>query len=587
MKYIIDHDTVQKYLSDTREYDAKDKSYSPFFSSMGLNISTAENGVGALYLHYNRATRALWNKLIDFPLCINRAESSVHEIVFGSDSTLARLAFYNTDAFVFESDGLDSVALCRDKNERLGELWTSVKTEKTVIIDGYSLNGDGRDPDESVPVSVGIRVIKGRLMLDNDELAVAGDNGKIVFAFSVTALEVSDAKTKRILAAAPADAASAAGKCRAWMDDCLRDFSVCVKTEREARIVSTAVSGLLLNLTRGQGRLDGYVSSYPNRGSYPTHFLWDSCFQNLAYEKMNPRIAEDSMLLHAKNQRSDGKFEQFICSTWGRPHSSQSPLIGWATLRVARLTGNRAFMKTMLTAIEKNNDWWLTQRMTKYGLISCPDGLETGQDDSPRFDNGATLACDMNSYLLSQMRAAAALADMLSMKRKAAYWTKCAEAFAQRMCEVLYDEESNLFFDVLESSGEKIKIVSPVSFLPLWAGVPTDDNRARAAIEKYLLNPEYLFGDVPFPSIAYNQPCYDHEQWWRGPTWMPIAWLMLETLEKFGYSAEKAQAWERLYEVMVNDGMLHELFDSQTGEGMCSAEQGWTCAIFLNMAGDE
>ena len=64
---------------------------------------------------------------------------------------------------------------------------------------------------------------------------------------------------------------------------------------------------------------------------------------------------------------------------------------------------------------------------------------------------------------------------------------------------------------------------------------------------------------------------------------MPEAWLILETLKKYGFDAAQLEAMRRLYDVMIEDGQLHELFDSRTGEGMGNAQQGWTAAVFLRM----
>ena len=58
---------------------------------------------------------------------------------------------------------------------------------------------------------------------------------------------------------------------------------------------------------------------------------------------------------------------------------------------------------------------------------------------------------------------------------------------------------------------------------------------------------------------------------------------MLETLEKFGCTAEKEEAQRRLYQMLLRDVSMHELFHSRTGEGLGSEEQGWTCAIFLKL----
>ena len=35
--------------------------------------------------------------------------------------------------------------------------------------------------------------------------------------------------------------------------------------------------------------------------------------------------------------------------------------------------------------------------------------------------------------------------------------------------------------------------------------------------------------------------------------------------------------------MMIKDGLLHELFNSQTGEGLGNVEQGWTAATFIRI----
>ena len=244
-------------------------------------------------------------------------------------------------------------------------------------------------------------------------------------------------------------------------------------------------------------------------------------------------------------------------------------------------------ISTMASVLAKNNEWWLTQRITEYGLICCPDGLETGQDDSPRFDDGPVLAVDMNSYLLDQMRATAYFCRLAGDGAGAAQWETRAGDFAARMVKYLYDEKRNLFFDADPATGERRSLVTLSSLIPLWAGVPLPEERTKAMIEDYLLNENCFFGKVPFPCVAYCEPVYEPAHWWRGPTWMPVAWLMLEILEKYGYSAQRTAAARRLYGIMQKDGVLHELFDSATGEGLGCDEQGWTAAIFIRLSQED
>jgi len=88
---------------------------------------------------------------------------------------------------------------------------------------------------------------------------------------------------------------------------------------------------------------------------------------------------------------------------------------------------------------------------------------------------------------------------------------------------------------------------------------------------------------MPFPSVAYNEVSYQPDKCWRGPTWLPVAYLMLLLLDKAAYNAEAMKARLILYRAIIRDGNIRELFNSQTGEGLGAHEQGWTAAICLKL----
>ena len=582
MKETIDRSNILDLLSEENTYTTPRETYSPFYSNIGLILDENSTGIDALWLHYNRFSRPLWNKLTDFPASFNKQSSRVEEIVIGRDQ--AKLAFYGTDRFMLSAEGIASVGLFREPAEQTKEYWIQRSDDKTVVIQGYSANGDGRDPDREVCFLAGVRAATGTLTVDETGISAHCDaNGRLTLAFAFEFLAIDEKRLLQKLKNCPQDVDGAAALCAEDIRECVKDLSLTTKTETERKMLAKALHGLLFNLAKAPGDLSQHVSSYPNRGEYPTHFLWDTCFQNLAYELMNGELVKEFLLQFAANQRSDGKYPQFLCSTWARPEHSQPALIGWATLRYAKHSNDDTFLRKMLPSLERNNRWWMTAKMTSCGLVGCPHGLETGQDDSPRFDNGGTLATDMNSYLLRQLNLTAEIADRLRLPGKAKHWRQEARRLSGAMLRTLYCEEDNLFYDVSLHTGEFVKIVSPVSLLPLWAGVALPEDKSRDMIERYLLNPKILFGDIPFPSVAYNQQSYQAEHWWRGPTWLPEAWLMLETLEKFGYTKEKEKAQRHLYDMLLKDVSMHELFNSRTGEGLGSEEQGWTCAIFIKL----
>ena len=580
---------TQALLSLETQHLIEDRSMSPMFSNFGLCFDASCAAVSSLVLHYNRFTRALWKPLIDFGGA-GEVFSAFASTRVKNERAESEICFYGTDAFLVCGNAAAGARLFCAPDAALASVWEAYRDDNTLILQGYSENGDARDPDRYVPVACGVRVFRGALCAGAGETRVLpAADGSFRFAVVCRVLDFDIAEIKKTLVSAPESIAGAKENMRAWAQAAAGGLSFLPAEENTRKTFLTAVSGLLMNLTSAPGSLYGYLSAFPSRGGYPTHFLWDSAFQNLAYEMMSEKAAADSLLLLARSARPDGKIPQFLCSTWERPHETQPALLGWAARRYAERIGaenlSRAFIETVYRALCRNNRWWLTARMTKFGLIYCPHGLETGQDDSPRFDGGPVIAVDMNSYLLSQLRAAAYFAALMGDAAGEAEWSEKAEHFGAVMVKHLYDAEKNLFFDADLQTGRPKGPVTLSSLIPLWAGVPLPEAKKRAMIEDYLLNERYFFGDVPFPSVAYCEEAYDSAHWWRGPTWMPVAWLMLETLETYGYRKESALAAGKLYEILKKDGALHELFDSRTGEGLGCAEQGWTAAIFLRLAG--
>lgn len=557
------------------------QSYSPCFSSVGILTSSGETGLGALVLHYNRYTRTLFQKLVDYPLPYNAIASDYSQLVCGENAL--KLSFFAKNAFTLQIEGNETAAVFCDADTFTEKLWYEAESPAGIRILGYSKNGDDRDPDAVVPFCVCIKVCKGSLFTDSGTVYVQPENGDILIHTVIACLEFDICDMTAVLDNAPENADVAAAATRDWILSLVPDLSLNVPEQAQFDKLRFSVMGLLFNLTKAEGNLKNHISSFPSRGTYPTHFLWDTCFQNLAYERFSLALAEDMLLQNIELQRSDGKYEQFLCSTWARPHETQPALIGWAALRIAKRSGNTDFLRKTLSSIESNNRWWLTQRIAPCGLIYSLSGLETGQDNSPRFDNGPTIAADMNAYLLNQMYACVELAELLGKKEKACFWRNKAAAFGTRIKEVLYDPADKIFYDRRIDNNDQVKVLSPSGLLPLWAGNVLSVEEAKNAIRKNLLDPDSMFGNVPFPSVAYCDPSYQPDEWWRGPTWMPIAFLMLECLEKYGFIREKREATLRLYHVIAADDGVHELFDSKTGKGMGAAQQGWTCAIFIEL----
>lgn len=561
------------------DFSGQERSYSPIYSNIGIDSASL-----ALYAHYNRKTAALYEPLFTLPGEGRECQARADGLRFTTTVGAAELAFYDTDAFLLSFKGEGGVTLAARAGAQLSRAW-EIRSGDLIILRGAFKLCDARDPDNTCAFALGVRAIRGELSAARGG-GVCAKGADVLIAVAFACLTSPETRARALLARAPESMHLASSATREWFEKCVKGVKLSARAPREAEAICRAARALTMNLAKAPGAGGGRVWAYPNRGRYPAHYLWDSCFQNLAYEIMCAELAADSLFALADAMRADGKLPQFTCATWTRPHESQPPLLGWAVKRLEKLPGYERAGDNMLFALEANCAWWLDSRMTEHGLIYTDSGLECGWDDSPRFDAGPILALDMNSYLYNQIEYVSELCARGGDASKADHWRCKARALGERMLDMLYDGERNLFFDALASTGERLKLITPAAFLPLWAGVPLGGESANDMITRYLLSPEYMFADIPFPSVAYCERAYESGKWWRGPTWLPVAYLMLELIEARGFEAQAARARERLYNMALNDGEMSELFDSATGNGLGSREQGWTAAIFLRLKRD-
>lgn len=570
---ILAADLVNRLSTEEVNYTHEDRSFSPFWSNIGLTFGR-DCGIDALHFHYNRRTVTIGNGVLAMQKKASKRDDSV---THASDDATS-IAFFNTDAFILES--AENISYRLFDNEVIRVI--TDKTDENGIRHLHCMmkNTDERDPDPEVPVLISIRVFDGVINGTSIE-KVNGQTIKIAFHFDL--LDIDRQKAVDILMQCPDAVSGARIATYKWLLHALNDLSLYPEDEYESQVLSRAILTLLFNTVSAPGLLEGRLSSFPSRGGYPTHFLWDALFHNLALEYMAPELAEDALLILSDTMRKDGLMAHFVCSTWIRPIASQPPLYGWAAERLINKTGDLSLAEEALEAMTRNTEWWLTQRMTKYGLISCFDPFETGWDDTPRLDDGPIVATDMNAYLLMQMRSATRIANLLGKEEQGIALKRQADDFASLMVEVLYNEDSGRFHDLRIETGEKLDILTPAVFLPLLGDIPIPIDKQTLMIKNYLFDESRMFGKIPFPCVAYDDPDYDRKTMWRGPMWLPISWLLLELLEKLGFEEERNLCERKLYNIVLRDGNMHEYFDSQDGAGLGYPQQGWTAAIFIRL----
>lgn len=445
-----------------------DGSYSPMFSSIGLNVSPNRNGVSNLYFSYNGYARSVFNGLIGYPFPLNTSLSSVYKLIFGFGK--GSLAFWKNDGFIFECSEISELPLLASISSATADVWVDSEASdgEYLILHGYSANNSPYDPDAVVPFIFGIRAIDGLIDTSNG-YKIKPVNGKITLAFDFEALKATTKYVKNMLSCAPVTAEEASRLCRRWVRNNARAFEFEAGSDAQAKNIALALKGMLFNFTKAQGRFDNSVVPFPSRGTAAYTSVWDLFFANPGYSLLGTNVSKDFVRNITETSRSDGKISPLICSTYERNDIGFYPLLGRIVLN--EIDFDYSFGWDVFKAIEENNKWWLTTRVSDCGLIFEEN------------DKRPVITVAVNAFLLDQLKATAELSLKLGLEDKNEKWSRHAQELEKLIIRYFYDTENNIFGAGIDKDkiSSRIEVENPDDFsllIPLWAGVEIGEQNA-------------------------------------------------------------------------------------------------------------
>ena len=153
-----------------------------------------------------------------------------------------------------------------------------------------------------------------------------------------------------------------------------------------------------------------------------------------------------------------------------------------------------------------------------------------------------------------------------------------------------FDAESGLCADYDVRTGEQIRLRTFAGFAPLFARTP---DAAQRAAQLRLLDSADFCGDPRLrwrllPSTSPAEPAFEPHNYWRGPVWPVINWLLWHSLSRarLAPSARDELRRDSLAQVAAT-GEFAEYFEPFTGEPLGSPQQSWTAAVALDWAAAE
>ena len=147
-----------------------------------------------------------------------------------------------------------------------------------------------------------------------------------------------------------------------------------------------------------------------------------------------------------------------------------------------------------------------------------------------------------------------------------------------------FDAEAGLCLDYDVRAGEQIRLRTFAGFAPLFARTADADQRAA---QMRLLDSGEFCGHPQLrwpllPSTSPAEAAFQPHNYWRGPVWPIINWLLWQSLSQLGYSGRADELRRDSLAQIGAAGDFAEYFEPFTGKPLGSPQQSWTAAVTLD-----
>jgi hypothetical protein len=299
--------------------------------------------------------------------------------------------------------------------------------------------------------------------------------------------------------------------------------------------------------------------------------LWDSAFLSQVWKGWDVATAQEvlaTVLDHARDGRVPHFSHRLLRSAYTQP-----PVIAWAVWENFLWSGDTTALAAAYPALQRYDAWLHDHRALPSGLFFWMSHLESGMDNSPRFDGGRpgrardlreVAAIDLSSYVVQQSAVLALAADVLGRPSDAEAYRQRSEALRARINEALWDPESGFYYDRDERTGELIRVRSSAALVTLLAGVP-DSAQARR-LRDHVMDSAAFNTEFPLPTVALDDVSFSRDMW-RGPVWINLSYMIIRGLDTYGFSEEAAELAFRtvdgVYRTHQATGRFWEFYDPE------------------------
>jgi hypothetical protein len=158
------------------------------------------------------------------------------------------------------------------------------------------------------------------------------------------------------------------------------------------------------------------------------------------------------------------------------------------------------------------------------------------------------------------------------------------EITAGAIRDKLWHEEHDIFdaYDLV--ADEAIEVDTSAGFMPLYAGAATREQAQKIydRLNSTSFCALHQGNCFTIPNYDTQKEGFDRSNYWRGPVWININWMLAHGLRRYGYTLKADSLQKDLLQLPIRFG-FHEYFDSFDGTGYGTDNFGWTAALFIDL----
>lgn len=245
-------------------------------------------------------------------------------------------------------------------------------------------------------------------------------------------------------------------------------------------------------------------------------------------------------------------------------HPDNPPLFAWAEYNNFIFNGATSFgkgpeaLKKTLHYLKAHYEWFnsvkrgsafggagtvLNQVKDKKGqLIGYQwNGVASGMDNTTRGrgTNGQALWIDAIAQQALSALYISRLASVVDDQETTIHYRNEYQNLSKTITDLYWDDVDGIYYDitvdVATGKREFVKVLTPASFWPMLAEIPTPKQAKRMA--RLLQDDRKLGGEVPVVTLSRDDRDFNAEtgDYWRGGIWLPTSYMTVKALEKYKF----------------------------------------------------